>query len=542
MPGPKKSSSALPPLVRAMKRPGFYSHAPEDVTLIQTHISWVFLAGGLVYKVKKPVTLPFLDFSTLALRKTFCDLELRLNKRLAPETYQEVVPVFARGKAFTLSPCGEPVEYAVVMKRLPEEGMFTRMLAEGRLLRRHMELTASLLCSFHAAADTNGTVDLIGRIGFIGRNHTENFTSTEKYAGAITSRAQHGFLWGFGDRFLREHAGLFASRVKNHRIRDCHGDLHLGNICLDGERLVIFDCIEFSRHFRYEDVAAEVAFLAMDLEFNGAFELSRSFSDTYVKMSADSDILPLLRFYKFYRACVRAKVHCIRSSDPSVARAERREAETLAARYLDLAASYAARPEKPCLFAVMGLSGSGKSSVARELARLTGASLLQSDVIRKEIFRVPRTERRLDDYGQGLYNPRATERTYAELFSRAEALLARNTSVILDATFLQSVHRETAFSLGRKFGADFYGAWCSCPEDETRRRLESRTSQKDEPSDGRFETYLKQKELWEPPRQIYAHRIFALDTMGPPRDLAFTALARFFGGKGPGTACPATEC
>ncbi len=392
-----------PKLVEAMSRPDFYPHRPREVELVQTHISFVFIAGDLVYKVKKAVDFGFLDFTTLAKRKYFCEEELRLNRRLAPHTYLEVAAI-GEDEAGALRPGGgRPVEYAVVMKKLPLERMLKKLLAEGKVGPAAMDAVAEKVADFHRKAETGGEIDEIGGIETIRYNHDENFAQTEKYIGLTIARERYDFLRAWVNRFLERERPLLQRRVRDHRIRDCHGDLHAEHICL-ADGIIIFDCIEFNQRFRYGDVAAEAAFLAMDLDFNGYADHARAFVDAYVRHSGDGEVLRLLDFYRCYYAYVRGKVISFRVDDPHIGCADRDAAVRMAARYFDLALSYAARPANKTLILVAGLMGTGKSVLARALAPLVGAEIIQTDAVRKEMLRIPASEHRYEEFGQGIYS------------------------------------------------------------------------------------------------------------------------------------------
>jgi len=344
------------PLVETLCDPHFYPHRPKEVLLIQTHISWIFLAGQKVYKVKKPVNFGFLDFSTLEKRRFFCFEELEKNRRLAPWVYQEVAAIYKGADGgFSLTQAGLPVEYAVVMKRLPESGMFDRLLAENRLSGRLLEKLAKVLADFHAQAATGSEVDRAGSIETIKYNCDENFAEMEKRVGSALTREEFDFIKAYTHCFVKENAAFFGQRVKNGRIRDGHGDLHLENICLDdNNRLAVFDCIEFSARFRCGDVASEIAFLSMDLDYSGERELAAVFVEAYVKYSSDKDLFFLLPFYACYRACVRGKIYCLRADEADATPRERREALLRASHYFNLAVEYAARHTRPFLMIVGG--------------------------------------------------------------------------------------------------------------------------------------------------------------------------------------------
>ncbi len=516
-------------LLDAMKLPAFYPHAPKSVGMVQTHVSWVFLAEGLVYKVKKPVNLGFLDFSDLKKRRFFCEEELRLNRRLAPDVYLKVAPIHlsASGR-YNLEGDGRVAEYAVVMKRLPEEGMGDHLLVEGELTEEILDRTAQTLAAFHAAAPTGGEVDEAGSVAAIRRNNEENFALMERYVGPVLTRLQFRFLSAYAERFLARHAALFKKRVAAGRIRDGHGDLHLENLCIVDGRPVIFDCIEFSPRFRFGDVAGEAAFLCMDLDFAGAPDLARSFAESYARAAGDPDLFALLPFYKFYRACVRGKVLCLRTDDIALSDADRRTAWTRACCYFDFAFTYAARFEKPTLIIMCGLMGTGKSALARELAATTESRLLRSDVVRKEILGIAPTARRNDPYGEGAYDEETTARTYEALFREAALILRSGGSVILDASFKSSVERRKAVETAEAAGADFFAVVCECPETEVKRRLAARAQNGGDPSDGRVELFGIQKCRFEDVSDIPPKHCIRVTTTLTPRRLAQEVMAHIF--------------
>ncbi|MCX7634553.1 MAG: hypothetical protein N2Z74_02265, partial [Syntrophales bacterium] len=336
-----------PDLFTAMMDPAFYDHRPERVEVIQTHISIIFLAGHEVYKVKKAVNFGFLDFTTLERRRFYCERELELNRRLAPDVYREVVPITEQDGRFALGGVGTTVEFALRMRRLPEDRMLKRIVGTERFDPSVMDTLAEKVVNFHRRAATGGDIDTLGGIATIRHNHEENFTQTEKYIGITISPQAFRFIRRWTDYFLKENEAFFAERVRMGRIRDGHGDLHLEHIIVEDGGITIFDCIEFNDRFRCGDVAAEVAFLAMDLDFNGYPALGDRFVNAYIQASGDAGVALLLNFYKCYYAYVRGKVVSFRLDDPAIPLAEREAAKEMAERYFTLAYDYAARPERP---------------------------------------------------------------------------------------------------------------------------------------------------------------------------------------------------
>ena len=331
-----------PPLVQALLRPQAYPHHPEKIELVQTHISLVFLTGDYVYKVKKPVDLGFVDYSTLEKRKHFCHQEVTLNRRGCPDIYLDVVPIAQEENGIRVEGNGEPIEYAVKMRQLPQETTMEYLLAHNQVSSQMVERVARRVAEFHRKAETNEAIASYGDVTMVATNTGENYTQTEKYIGVTISPEAFEAIKAFTEGFIRENGPLFNERMKDGRIRDCHGDLHAAHVCFtDG--ICIFDCIEFNERFRYGDVASEIAFLAMDLDYRDRPDLAQHFVETYMEETGDSDILKLLHFYKCYRAYVRGKVACFKLDDPHISADEKEKAIAVASRYFDLAQSYASK-------------------------------------------------------------------------------------------------------------------------------------------------------------------------------------------------------
>jgi aminoglycoside phosphotransferase family enzyme len=330
----------LAALVKALSNPKAYPHNPKAVELVQTQISFVFLAGDYVYKVKKPVDFGFLDFTTLKKRRFYCDQEVVLNRRLCPNNiYLGVIPITKKGKSFLVEGSGKEVEYAVKMRPLPYQRMMDRMLQRDRVTPQMVEMVAKRLTEFHRKAEISEELANIGGLDTVAKNAEENFVQVSSYVNQTITKEQYERIKDYTYSFLKKNAALFTKRVKEGRIRDCHGDLHAAHICfIDG--LCIFDCIEFNDRFRYIDVASEVAFLAMDLDFHRRSELSKHFADAYVKASGDKELLQLLDFYKCYRAYVRGKVESFQLNDTHISADQKSKILNRARRYFELAESY----------------------------------------------------------------------------------------------------------------------------------------------------------------------------------------------------------
>ena len=322
-----------------MLKPETYPHSPKKVELAQTQMSFIFLTGDYVYKVKKPVDLGYLDYTTLEKRRFFCQQEIELNKRLCPEVYLEVVPIVSSRGQIRLGGEGDTIEYAVKMKQLPEERMMDRLLPKDLVTEEMVMRVAEKLAAFHNKARTSPEISAYGKLAAITINTEENFIQTEKYVDISISSMKYNHIKAYTDDFIKTNTSLFNKRIKDGRIRDCHGDLHAAHVCLSNG-IYIYDCIEFNDRFRYGDVASEVAFLAMDLDRFKQADLSQAFVNAYARLSQDKELLQLLNFYKCYRAYVRGKVASFMLDDPHISEEEKTSALAAARRYFELAESY----------------------------------------------------------------------------------------------------------------------------------------------------------------------------------------------------------
>jgi uncharacterized protein len=327
-------------LVAALLEPAAYPEPTSGVDLVQTHISWVFLTDGFAYKMKKPVDLGFLDFTTLRRRHYYLKQELTLNRRLCPTIYLAVLPIAAAGSGVKVGGRGPAVEYILRMVRLPQDRMMNEVAHRGELSLELLDRLVAVLIPFYRQAATGAPVNHYGEPGVITYNHEENFARMKSQVGDLLSPELFGEIRDFARSFLTHQRPLLRRRLKEGRIRDCHGDLHMGNICL-ADGIAVFDCIEFNPRFRYGDVASDVAFLAMDLDFHGLTECSRHFTESFAKAAGDRDLFMLLDFYKCYRACVRGKINALAAAEPEIPPEDRRRARDAARAYFALAGAYA---------------------------------------------------------------------------------------------------------------------------------------------------------------------------------------------------------
>lgn len=438
-------------LVEALSSLAAYERPTGRVELRQTHISWLFFLDDRVYKVKKPVDLGFLDFSTLGRRKQACDDEVRLNRRLAGDVYLGVVPI-TRGPESRLrvGGSGEALEWAVEMIRLPEEGMLAQRLERGVIDNEPMNALAELLVPFHATSATGADVDEHGRPVAIRRNVLENFEELAPFVGdlegehAVLTRPQHAFLEGRARRFLDRNGDLFERRIREHRIREGHGDLHAENLCFVDGRVVAYDCIEFSRAFRCGDVAADLAFLAMDLDYRGFPGFSSYLVRRYVELGGDGELPLLEAFYKGYRAIVRAKVSALTAADEGVDPDQRVALRHKAMRYVQLAAAY----ELPAAMILLcGPPAEAKRRLAGDLAGSLRAAVLHFAVHERVAAARPASAHR----------PGTVEhRTYRALLAGALRNLRAGHSVIVDAPFDRREHRSAFVDAAARLDLPYY--------------------------------------------------------------------------------------
>jgi len=516
-------------IIEAMSRPDFYPRQTQRVEIVQTHISYVFICDDEVYKIKKPVDFGFLDFTSLEKRRYYCEQEILLNRRLAASFYLGVVPIrtTASRQGFTLATGeegdGEIVEYAVKMKRIPTEKMLKNLLASSLASPETMKRIAQRLVEFHNSAKSNEKISEFGKIDTIRLNNEENFSQTERFIGLTIPAPQHRFLQFYSRTFLAKHQKLLEERVLKNKIRDCHGDLHLEHIICTDEEVIIFDCIEFNERFRYGDIAAEVAFLAMDLDFENYSEISQSFVLAYIAYSQDSEIAALLDFYKCYYAFVRGKVTSFRwDEDNDIAR--RAIIAQSAKKYFDLAEKYACIFKKPMLFIICGLMGTGKTFLRKGLATKLGVEALEMDALRKEMLAIPLQKHCYDDFEKGIYSQEITQRVYEKALALAQKNLSQGKSIIIDASFKNREHRAAAQKIAQQAGADFIAIQCTCPAALVKERLQIRASRENSSSDGRWEIYAQQEQNTDAYCELSEKEFFQLDTSLDKEESLYEAL------------------
>jgi aminoglycoside phosphotransferase family enzyme/predicted kinase len=516
-----------PPLVEALLDPGAYPETVAAVELVETYISYLFLTGQHVYKVKKPVEYGFLDFTTLEKRRYYCEKEVELNRRIAPEVYLGVVEIREQGGRYAIEGPGQAKEYAVKMLQLPHSRTMSLLLKQGQVSEDQVRQLAAKIATFHSRAATSPEIARLGGIEGVRQSIEENFSQTEKYIGRCISSDTFDDLVAYSRAFLEAKEDLFRQRAAAGRIRDCHGDLHTAQIFLDND-INIIDCIEFNDRFRYSDVAEDIAFLAMDLDFHQRPDLSQTFIETYIQESGDGGVSDLLDFFKSYRAYVRGKVNSFRLDDPGLPDEDLQQALTTAQDYFHLAHSYAIVGPRPALFLVTGITGTGKSTLAQELARRWGLAYISSDLTRKGLAGIEPRQHRYEEFEQGIYSEDFSRRTYESMFQQMTERLKEGNSVVLDGTFRRSVERSRAVAIGREMGSDVWIIECTLPDEIARRRLEQRFQEGTSVSDGLWELYHRQQREWEPVNEVPCDRYLPLDTSGSPPETIRELLYQFY--------------
>ncbi|MDH5536060.1 MAG: AAA family ATPase [Betaproteobacteria bacterium] len=500
---------ASAPLIAALSRREAYPHAVGTVRLEETHISWVLLTGDWAYKIKKPVDLGFLDFSTLEARKGFCDDELRLNRRFAPGLYDSVVAITGTPEKPRIGGSGPALEYAVKMRQFPQDALLGRLLERGTLAPPDIDQLADAIAGFHAAAAPVPGDRPYGTPQHVLAPVMENFHQIRVAVGDAMDRAALRALeiWST-DAFQRLRA-RFAQRRDEACVRECHGDLHLGNIVRIGDRLMPFDCIEFSPALRWIDVMSEAAFLAMDLAHRQRPDLAWRMLNRYLETTGDYRGLDVLGFYWVYRALVRAKIHAIRAAQLAAGRGDTGEILAGYHSYIDLAARFT-RPRRPALMITHGLSGSGKTTATQSLLETLGAFRVRSDVERKRLHGLAPLAATQSGVGAGIYSPAANAATYGHLRDLANSILKAGLPVIVDAAFLKRTERDAFRSLAAGLAVPFLILDCSAPESVLRERITAREREGQDASEADIavlEHQIASAEALEPDERAHTVRV-----------------------------------
>jgi len=483
-------------ILAALRGPRAYPRGADRVELIETHISWVFLAGDYAYKIKKPVALGFLDFSTLAARRLYCEEELRLNRRTAPGLYLGVVPISEGPGGIRIGGEGEPLEYAVEMRRFPQEALADSLARRGELGEAHIDAIAAAAAAFHAAIPAAPEESGYGSPERVTAPALANFERLDALVSGAAEKQALGELRAWTQREGGRLREAFEARRREGFVRECHGDLHLGNIAFIDDRPVLFDCIEFDPALRWIDVMNEVAFLVMDLLEHGLTAAAWRLLNAYLEATGDYAGVRVLRYYLVYRAMVRAMVARIREQQPGSGAAHARAHREFGT-YLALASSLAPTA-RPALVLMHGLSGSGKTAVSQRLLERLGAVRVRSDVERKRLHGLAAGARTGAELRGGIYSPEGTRRTYERLARAARDIVESGYVAVVDAAFLRRAERDAFRSLARELDAPFLIATCEAPEDVLRERVARREAGQSDASEAGLTVLGSQLETQEP--------------------------------------------
>ncbi len=466
-------------LIHALQDPQRYDHPVTDFTLYETHISWVLLTGEFAYKIKKPMDFGFLDFSTLARRKHFCNEEVRLNRRLAPDLYLDVLPITGSPQDPHLGGDGEAFEYAIRMRQFDPHQMLNELHDKGRLQEAHMDELADQMANFHATLPA--TQGELGMPAVVRADTEENFQQIRPLLESSAQRDQLDRLAAWSRETFERLEPHLARRHQEGHIRECHGDLHLGNITLYRGRVTVFDCIEFNEGLRWIDTSNDLAFLLMDLEHRGAPQLANRVLNRYLQLSGDFDCLPLLDFYKAYRATVRAKIALLTRGNPDLSDKDKQLLLDRYQSYIDVAEGYSS-PRNRYLLVTTGVSGSGKSWLSQRLAESLNLVWLRSDVERKRLFDLKPLTNSHDQPGLDIYTREATCETYRRLAGLAADALAAGYPVIVDSAALHREERDQLIGAAAR-DLPYLMLACTAPETQRRHWLRTRAEAGSDPSE-----------------------------------------------------------
>ena len=490
---PRADNPGASALIAALDNPLVFGHPVKYIRLIETHISWVILTGNYAYKIKKPVNFGFLDFSTLEKRHFYCQEELRLNRRFAPEIYLELVEIRGSQDAPRLQGSGEVIEYAIKMLEFPQQCLLSSHAAKHDLSPELIDDIAATVSEAHASSDRADQANDFGTATVAAQWSAENM---DQIRNAIPREFLPDTYFQL-ERWYQENNALLANideRKREGFVRECHGDLHLGNMALIGGRVTLFDCIEFNPELRWIDTISEAAFVAMDLNARGFPGYCWRFLNRYLESSADYAGIKLLRYYFIYRALVRAKVEALRV-DQEACDTETYQAHIKPALdYIELAGRWSTS-HRAGLIIMHGLSGSGKSTIAAQLVEMLGAIQIRSDVIRKELFDFNADEQTGSALAEGIYTADATELTYRRMAEIAATIIDADFTVIVDATFLLETQRRTLLEMEVSSLCKRVIVHCEALEEELRKRIVGREN---DPSEANLQVLEQQLRSQQP--------------------------------------------
>ncbi len=477
---PSAGAAAQERLIRALSNPACFGPRCSAVRVIETHISYVLLTGSDAYKIKKAVTLDFLDFESLDARRVFCERELELNRRFAPGLYVGVIAITGSPDAPVVGGLGTPIEYAVRMREFPQEALLSRIAAAGALTARHVDELAQAVVAFHAGAARAAASAPVATPPIVRELAMANFTELASLVTDVDLQSAIVSLRHWTARELETIAPALEERRRDGFIRDCHGDLHLDNVALVDGRVTLFDCLEFNPRMRWGDVLSDVAFLVMDLHHRGQPDLANRFLNTYLEATGDYDGVVVLRFYLVYRAMVRAKVAAIAAT--GAAADDRRQRLSECRRYLALAERWSARPRGGVVI-TCGLAASGKTTLSQRLVDACGAIRVRSDVERKRLHHLGPRDASGSALNRGIYSAGATEQTYARVAAVARRVAAAGYLTICDGAFLKKAQRDRLRTVASDLSVPFGIVEVVASHATLRRRIADRARRRDDASE-----------------------------------------------------------
>lgn len=482
-------------LIQNLQNPKIYNHPVKAFQLLETHISWVILSGDYVYKIKKPFDFEFLNFSTLEKRKFYCHEEVRLNQLLAPEIYLEVVHITGTLENPSINGEGHIIEYAIKMREFPQANLFSELLKNNKLTSKRIDELAKTVAMFHQATPAAIADSRFGTAEHVHAPVIQNFDQIQPLLTDVDDLQRLAKLRAWSEQQYQTHKTLLQQRKSENFIRDCHGDLHLGNIILHNQKPVLFDRIEFNEDFRWTDVMADIAFLAMDLADKKQTTFAHRLTNAYLSYTGDYEGLAILPYYQVYRAMVRAKV-ALFGLQPNSDLATKQKVLQQYRDLIKLAEHYTQVPS-PALLITHGLAGAGKSTVARMFAEQLGGIQINSDIERKRLFNIPIDAQNYAEVLGGIYTPEASAQTYTQLAALAGNAIRAGYSAIVDATFLKASQRELFYKLANEFKIPFAILDCEAPQKQLVERIQNRHAKKKDPSEARLDILQMQKETAE---------------------------------------------
>ena len=492
-------------LITEMQQAEFYNHSVTlPIQVIQTHISWVFLTGKYAYKLKKPVDFGFLDFTTLKKRKFFVEEELRLNQRIASDIYLEVLPISKQDNRYILGIDNNVEDYILKMRQFPQHCLLINVLNSGEMTQDLVRQLGKNVADFHLKTTTNDHIKGFGKIEIIRESIEDNYQATQKYITIVQTKQKYQDTKQFTDSFLENKKSIFLQRITENKIRECHGDLHLKNICYWQNKMYLFDCIEFNEPFRFVDVIYDVAFTTMDLDVRGKSDLANIFLNSYLEQTGDWQGVQVLPLYLCRQAYVRAKVTSFLLDDPNISELDKEKAIATAKKYYNLAWQYT-RSQPGQIILMAGLSGSGKTTTANEIAPRLNAIHIRSDAVRKHLAGIPLEQKA----PQQIYSNDWTKRTYVRLVKLGILLAKQGFTVILDATYNRRKWREQVIQETNKHNISLSIIYCQASKEVLQQRLSKRKS---DISDATPELILKQ--TFEPFTSIEATYVKNRDVAG----------------------------